>query len=164
MKFREWIFFEQSMPLPPIPNGWQRLTHFTNPQIAQKLIQGQDFQAPKGLASTTDPFSDNDQVWQTIQTGEYGAFTRNSFGTAVVLMDMSPLEYRIRANPASGEGNVPNDRIVGYYDLTSQQFIANPNYSTNQTPPQIPQQNMRGGNATPQPVPQATTTTASEIW
>ena len=140
MNFKNWMKINESVEqLPPIPNGFVRLTHFTSPAIAKSLINGQDFKAGKGLRSTTDVFSDNNDVINLIQTGKTGAFERKPFGNCVIIMDMSQTEQRMRSNFSSGLSNfVPNDRIVGYYDIENQTFVRNPKFSIKQVEPEMP--------------------------
>ncbi len=165
MEFSLW--FEQFNQLPPIPRGFQRLTHFTNKRTADLLINGQNFKANNGLTSTTDSFSNNADVWKLIQSGQAGAFSRNEFGAVVVLLDMSPQEYRMHAN-FSIDGDIPNNRIVGYFDKDTNQFISNQNYSPDQTPP-VPNPRMTGigirrGNQRSVPIPVSPTSGATEVW
>ena len=132
LTFHQYCEQQNQLILPPIPPGFIRLTHFTNMRTAQILLNGENFNYDRnGIQGTTDSFSNNEDVLNLIKTGKTGAFTRGSFGDAVVLMDMSNREYRIHHSFNYDSYNVPNDRIVGIVDRNNMRFIPNPNYTPN---------------------------------
>lgn len=79
-------YFEENqlkLMLPPIPPGFIRLTHFTSPRTINFLLQGQNFKYNQ-LDTTTDAFSNNEEVINLISSGKTGPFERSGFGTHVV--------------------------------------------------------------------------------
>lgn len=118
---------EDGIILPPIPAASVRLTHFTSPQVATLILNGDNFKY-SDLNSTTDSFSDNRDVVSLIKTGKTGPFSRDEFGPCIVLMDVSNLEHRILRQPRS-PGFIDNSRIVGVYLKRDRRLIPNPNYN-----------------------------------
>jgi hypothetical protein len=161
INFRIWL--ENQLQLPSIPQGFVRLTHFTSRRIAQMLLSGQNFSYKKQgmLPSTTDAFSDNNDVLQLIQSGKTGPYSRKEFGDHVVLMDLPNMDNRIHSNATMAPGEVSNERILGVVDVNAMQFTPNPNYNVNakhlEIPQEIPQTRMRQAPAQPattaQPAP-----------
>jgi hypothetical protein len=137
LSFLTWLSEQSGLQIPQIPAGSMRLTHFTSPRTAQTLLSGQDFQYGGLLSSTTDGFSSNQEVISLIQTGKTSAYERDSFGTAVVLMDIPNSEYRAYDNFNNDINAVPNDRIVGVVDRETMQFTPNPKYKSKPLPLQI---------------------------
>lgn len=132
MQFKQWLEnLNGPNSLPPIPTGFTRLTHFTSDRVANNLLQGQNFDYSKqGLIfSTSDPHSNNQQVWDTITSGMAGAFTRNTFGTAIVLIDLSNYEVRLHQSITSSPKYVENRKVVGVVYQPNMDFKPNPNYN-----------------------------------
>ncbi len=116
----------QKIQLPPIPPGFVRLTHFTQPQWAQLIMQN-GFKHKEMLSSTTDLFADNNGIVSLIQSGKTGPWTRSKFGEYVVLMDVTNKEWKLRSGQAMG-GQVPSNNVVGYVERASGKFVPNSNY------------------------------------
>jgi hypothetical protein len=119
---------EQGSPLtlPPIPSGYVRLTHFTSPNIVNKIIsQHEPFTIRGQLSGTTDPFTNEEDLKELIKMGQTGAFTRSGFGTQVLLMDLSYQEHK---RLIARDTPIANSRIVGYVDRETMQFHKNPAY------------------------------------
>lgn len=108
--------FQESI-LPEVPEGFLRLTHFTSEDIAKKLVNGEEFSYAKQgiLSSTTDAFTNNEEMLKLVQTGDVGAFKRSEFGDTVVLMDIDREECKDRSRIGRcRELSVPNHNILGY--------------------------------------------------
>lgn len=167
MGFRLWFEMNQ-LQLPPIPPGLLRLTHFTSPNIAQMILAGSDFSFQKQgmLSSTADAFSTNDDVLQLIDSGRVGAFTRDSFGPMVVLMDMTNDEYRMLSMPTTPTTSVPNDRVLGVVDRKTMQFSPNARYNPSPVPIQrpTPMEKRPIQFGTPVPIPSPSTAASSDVW
>lgn len=123
-----WYKISQTQALPPITPNHIRLTHFTSPQIATVLLQGGDFKY-RGLNTTTDAFSSNQEVQSLISSGKTGAFVREGFGTSVVLIDLPYQLHRQLAQPTTNNDKIPNPFIVGIFDRNTNIFTSNPNFN-----------------------------------
>lgn len=144
----------QSLKLPPIPSGYLRLTHFTSrsPQI---ISNNDTFKVQHMLNSTTDPFSNNQDVLDLIVSGKTGAMTRSGFGNTVLLMDLTFDEHK---RLSSKQIPISNSRILGYVDRNTMIFHRNPNYnphSLQELPPirQLTPAFKDTQGPTPQPLP-----------
>jgi hypothetical protein len=106
----------EEIMLPEIPEDSIRLTHFTTEKIAKILVeQGEAFKYKGLLSSTTDAFSNNDQVREILYRRKIGAFHRESFGNAVVIMDLDIQEHKERLRIGSYlDDKIPNHNILGY--------------------------------------------------
>jgi hypothetical protein len=106
----------ESITLPEIPEDHIRLTHFTSEKVAQILIEeGQSFKYKGLLSSTTDAFSDNDQVMKILGEKKVGVLSRESFGNAVVIMDLTIKEHKERLRMGVYlDQEIPNHNILGY--------------------------------------------------
>lgn len=136
--------------LPPIPNDSVRATHFTSAHISALLMSGEHFSySTQGvLSSTSDAFSCNNDVWQLVTTGSYGAFERVSFGPHVVIMDIQNTELRLHHSPHLAPGEVDNSRILGVFDCKSGTLGFNQRYD-----PEKPIQLERALDGRPLPGP-----------
>jgi len=107
--------------LPPLKEGWIRLTHFTTAAIAQKLNDGENFEYEvQGLlGQTTDAFSVEslESLKILVETGKTGAFCRSEFGNYVVLIDLLGRENRLRNSFTVNHSTVPNENILGYIKI-----------------------------------------------
>lgn len=131
--------------LPEIPTGFIRLTHFTDTSIAQSIIEeGKGFSYAKQglLSSTTDSFSNNDQLLNLVKTGKIGPFQRGSFGSVVLIIDLDQEEHKNRNRLGyCTDKEIPNHNILGYIRREALgEIIFNPRYepcknSLNVTPP-----------------------------
>jgi hypothetical protein len=102
--------------LPSIPGGYIRLTHFTSSSIAEKLLEGEDFDySNAGLFNTTVVNQTNAEVKEKIETGKSGerVFGRSLFGNYVVLIDVDHEGYKARISTNEVSGTLPNSNIVG---------------------------------------------------
>lgn len=116
--------------LPPIPGECVRATHFTSGEIGSLLMRGGDFSYRRQaiISATSDAFSLNEDVWKLLATGKYGAFSREWFGSHVVLMDIPNPEHRLHHLPLRAPGTVDNSRILGVFNRTSRTLTFNPHY------------------------------------
>lgn len=174
MRFK--YFFENVVAspqdLPPIPPDCVRLTHFTNNKVANQIVGGgENFSYQRvGITSTTDAFSNNNQVFDLLKSGNTGAFNRSSFGSAVLLMDIPNDQYRIHRALAQAPGEVDNKNILGYVDCNSMDLERNPRYapgSVNLQPRSIPRfrSNNQGSSSVVNiPAPQNNPSKDVEIW
>jgi hypothetical protein len=122
------------IPLPPIPENFVRLTHFTTEEVAKKIVDnGESFNYGKNLTInlTTDAFSSNDQVKDIIETRKNGAFSRASFGNSVMIIDLNIEEHKKRCRLGAYEDKeIPNHNILGYLSLkNSSNLHENSRYS-----------------------------------
>jgi hypothetical protein len=151
--------------IPPIPSGMVRLTHFTSENQARQIL-GSDFGISTLLASTTDSFSNQNEVLSLIQSGSYSAYERGGFGDSVVLLDM-PSNLHRSYNYAFRQ-TVPNAFVLGYVRRSDMQFFPNPNYNpTTAKLPELPRPNTPLRQpAAPQPIPapQPAGDTNTDIW
>lgn len=125
--------------LPPLPDGWLRLTHFTSEAIASKLIAGEDFsyESQGLLGQTTDPFSGESlsELTTLLETGKAGPFTRTTFGNCVILIDLESKEHKRRNSLTVRDQAVPNHNIVGFVKIIDRDgrnryiFVPNPRYA-----------------------------------
>ena len=142
--------------LPPVPGGFTRATNFTNPNVGPKLLSGEPFRYGRGMiTSTTDSFSSNEDLRELLEKGKTGSFDRNSFGSDVVLMDIPNQEYKNHANPTISTGEVDNSRVLGIFNVKTQQLRKNPNYNPFKTIEEIASK--EGGRFSIQPINQSLT-------
>jgi hypothetical protein len=127
MNFRLWL--ESQLQLPSIPPDMIRLTHFTSENIAKRFLQGQPF-LYKALDSTTDSFSNNNDITNLVQSGNTGPFNRSHFGDHVLLIDM-PYDHHRKHRANAPQNFVPNTQIVGVIDRNNMVFIPNRRYNPN---------------------------------
>lgn len=135
---QETIQALESFQLPEIPEGYLRLTHFTYPDIARRMIEeGEDFDYSGQvlIGQTTDAHSTNKKVEDLIRTGVAGAFSRRKFGSATILLDLDGEERNQRLGPHMNTV-VANCNIVGYVERTEDldgniklTFTPNPSYA-----------------------------------
>ena len=116
---------QQTLSLPPIPAEYSRLTHFTNIENARSIIQT-GFRAKQGLSTTTDSFSNNNDIESLIVSGKTGTFDRSTFGAgeATIIIDVPGLVDR-----RGREQFVPSTSILGYVDRKTMKLITNPGYA-----------------------------------
>lgn len=122
--------------LPPLPDDITRATHFTDDSVAAKILTGEPFTFSGKINSTTDAFSNNDDVFELLNTGKSGAFTRSDFGNSMIIMDMPHMDYRKESMYQHATLKVDNSRILGVVDTKTKVFTPNPNYKS---PSQIEQ-------------------------
>ena len=125
--------------LPPIPEGYVRLTHVMPEHSRQILSSGEPFIYKKhGLFGTTDSYSDNSHIERLAQTGDPmqaradgspSNFTRNPFGNHMAIMDLpADAHKRIALSYGAYDEPLPNASIVGFVDRDAMSFEPNPRY------------------------------------
>jgi len=178
LNFKQWLENNAAplsgpQDLPPIPAGCVRATNFTSPNTAQILLSGQPFKYGRGMiTSSTDSFSNNDEVWELLTTGKTGPFDRNSFGNDVVLMDVPNMEYRQHANVASSTGTLDNSRVLGVFNRQTSMLTKNANYNPqkqiDQLQVRVPNRFQKGPTVPAPITPAGPTTNASsagdDVW
>lgn len=118
--------------LPEIPEGYIRLTHFTNQNIAEAIVEeGNNFTYKELLTSTTDSFSNNADIIDLITTGKTGSFQRDSFGEYVLLIDLEKEEHKNRCTIGyCTDDEIPNHNILGYvFRKDIENLHKNPKYN-----------------------------------
>ncbi|RDJ35476.1 MAG: hypothetical protein DWQ19_11715 [Crenarchaeota archaeon] len=149
LEFKLWMEqqLQNANQLQTIPPQFSRLTHFTNDRIANMLLGGQNLNyGAQGIITTTaDIHSNNEQVWKTIISGQYGAFNRTTFGNQVVFIDLTPYEVKMHRIPGMAPGFVENRKIAGILDRNTMTYKSNVNYRPrgNQKPQNIDQARRR---------------------
>lgn len=171
LDFKLWLEqqLQNANQLPPIPPGFARLTHFTSDRTAKIILSGQNLNYSKQgiISSTADTHSTNEQVWQTIVGGKYGAFGRSDFGNAVVLIDLSFYEAKMHGVLGMAPGFVENRKVCGVLDRNTMTFQRNTHYRPrgNQAPKQIvTQRNMPPQQPVPQPMPSSNANATNDVW
>lgn len=153
--------------LPSIPPDTVRRTHFTSERVAQIVLGGSDYKLKHNdLNSTTDGFSNNEDVINLIKSGKTGAFTRSGFGTFVILMDI-PNDYDKVYRSIHSKSDVPNELIIGVVNRNNMIFTPNKNYNPKKVkPPVVKMQGRKIGDTTgnaptPQPTPSSNNV---DVW
>ena len=112
----------QPQELPPIPEGHVRLTHSTSPASIEKILASKKFNFSGTLDSTTDSFSNNNDVALRLNTGKAGAMSREKFGNKVLIIDLPFDEYRRLRQLSQTDDQIPGDKFVAVYDTQTKSF------------------------------------------
>jgi hypothetical protein len=133
----------RSLGLPPIPDGYVRLTHVMPERSREILSSGEPFIYKKhGLDGTTDAYSNNEAIDHLAATGDPmfdpaspgpSAFTRNEFGNHMAIMDLPVDVHKQIALRRVFDDPIPNEAILGFVDRDAMAFSPNPRYSTDAT-------------------------------
>lgn len=135
----------KSLGLPPIPEGYVRLTHVMPERSRQILSSGEPFIYKKhGLDGTTDVYSNNESIDHLAATGDPmfdpdrpaagpSAFTRNEFGNHMAIIDLPADAHKQIALRRVFDDPLPNEAILGFVDRDAMAFSPNPRYSTDAT-------------------------------